>query len=88
MTTTARTPVADLPDVMTYADLSAFTGITVGALHTRAHAGALPAPDGRMGATPYWMRETIQRWAPGGQVPRQPRSDRGVPRGPRRRTAA
>ena len=39
-------------------------------------------PDGRVGGSPYWMAATIARWAPDGVVPRLPRADKGVPRGP------
>jgi hypothetical protein len=70
-------------DVMTYREVAEHTGLTVNALHQRTHAGAMPAPDGRVGSTPFWMRETILRWAPNGHPdsrPRRTRSDKGVPR--------
>lgn len=73
-------------DVMTYREVSAHTGLTVNALQQRAHAGGMPAPDGRFGNTPYWLRETILRWAPLGSPeprPRRTRSDKGIARGPR-----
>jgi hypothetical protein len=54
--------------VMSYADVAKWTGLTEGALRLRLHAGRMPAPDGRVGQSPFWMAETIAKWAPDGRV--------------------
>lgn len=74
--------------VLTYANIAALTGLSHENLRGRLSQGRMPEPDGRLGATPYWLPQTIEAWAPGGVVPRLPRVDRGVRRGPQARTLA
>ena len=71
-------------DVMTYRDVSRWTGLTEVNLRNRLLQGRMPGPDGRLGDKPYWMQETIRRWAPNGNPERKVRSDRGVARGAHR----
>lgn len=66
-----------MEDPMTYRDVSRWTGLTEVNLRNRLAQGRMPAPDGRVGVTPYWMETTIRRWAPEGQPGRSKRSDAG-----------
>lgn len=54
--------------VMSYADVAKWTGLTENALRMRKHEGRMPDPDGHAGQSPYWMAETIAKWAPDGRV--------------------
>jgi predicted DNA-binding transcriptional regulator AlpA len=52
-----------LENMMTYADISALTGIAIGALYVRRNRGSLPPPDVWMDArTPRWTQATIEEW--------------------------
>ena len=48
--------------LMTRADICAAAGISVNSLAKFRTRGTAPAPDGRLGRTPYWHRSTVERW--------------------------
>lgn len=50
---------------LTYADISAETGITAGALRKRLSLGTMPKPDYYVGKTPVWRRTSLTEWLPG-----------------------
>ena len=58
-------------EVWSYAEVAEWTGLTTGNLRLRNKDGRMPAPDGVAGpgnGHPYWMEQTIRRWAPEGRV--------------------
>lgn len=51
-------------DLLTYADLAADVGVSTSTLraYVSRSQGGLPAPDGRLGQSPYWKRATVTPW--------------------------
>lgn len=69
-----------MEDVMSYRAVAGWTGLTEVNLRNRRAQGRMPVPDGDFDGKPYWMQETIRRWAPTGNPDRRTRSDAGKPR--------
>jgi hypothetical protein len=49
-------------DRLTTADVADMIGITPAAFRSYWRKGYFPPPDGRLGATPWWERETVTAW--------------------------
>lgn len=49
-------------DQLTYEDVAPLVGVTVASLRQYQFRGAMPEPDGHVGRTPWWSRETIEKW--------------------------
>ncbi len=47
----------------TTAEVAAHLGVSVGTVRAYSSRGQMPAPDGRLGRTPWWWAETIRAWA-------------------------
>lgn len=48
----------------TVAEVAAHLGISPSAVTSYTARGQMPAPDGRMGRTPWWWADTIRAWRP------------------------
>ena len=49
-------------DTLTNADAAELAGITPATWRRYVTTGHAPAPDGRVGVTPWWRRSTVERW--------------------------
>lgn len=48
----------------TTADVAEYLGIGESTVRAYAARGRMPAPDGRLGRTPWWRPATIREWRP------------------------
>ncbi|GAB77535.1 hypothetical protein SAMN05421595_1373 [Austwickia chelonae] len=55
------TPDPNAP-MWTIPDVAAYAGITTGTIGAYLNRGQMPAPDGRIGRTPWWHPSTIRAW--------------------------
>ena len=51
-----------MPDQLTTEDVARLAGVEVATIRTYRLRGAIPAPDGYVGRTPWWWAKTITRW--------------------------
>lgn len=49
-------------DQLTTADVAQLAGITPASFARQRLRGVVPEPDGYVGRTPWWSRETVERW--------------------------
>ena len=62
------------PDQLTISDVASLVGVSVASVRKYLVRGTIPDPDGRLGATPWWHRSTIETWC-------RERRGRGRPKG-------
>lgn len=48
--------------ILTYADVTAVTGIKITSLRKRLCTGSMPKPDMRVGGSPVWYLSTLNAW--------------------------
>jgi predicted DNA-binding transcriptional regulator AlpA len=48
--------------LLTTADAAELAGVSAASFRSYVSRGDAPAPDGKLGNTPYWNRSTITRW--------------------------
>lgn len=51
-------------DRWTTADVAAYLDVKESTVRGYAARGQMPAPDGRLGRTPWWRPATIKTWRP------------------------
>lgn len=62
-------------DQLTTAEVAELAGISPASVHRYRLRGAVPEPDGYVGRTPWWKRETIDEWLATRPKPGRPSSD-------------
>jgi hypothetical protein len=50
------------PDVLTVADAAELVKVKPASWRHYVAVGRAPAPDGHLGRTPWWRRETVEQW--------------------------
>lgn len=49
-------------DQLTTADVAELAGLEPGTIKRYRYRGSIPPPDGWLGRTPWWRRDTVDRW--------------------------
>ena len=60
-------------DRLITAEVAELAGITTASVRRYRQRGAIPEPDGMLGRTPWWRRDTIERWIATRPGPGRPR---------------
>lgn len=63
MTWEKVTGIDDGLTLLTMPDIAQMLGVKQVTIRVYLHRGQMPPPDGRLGRTPWWERETIETWA-------------------------
>lgn len=62
-------------DMLTTAEVAAVLELNPQTVYTYVSRGSFPAPDGYLGATPWWRPATVEEWQASRRAPGRPKKE-------------